>query len=73
MDQCFGGRVIHEEDKGRFLAMTTIPSIISAYGYDPDRVLEESNYSLLERDAPRLCGDRLDYALRDSYNFGILS
>ena len=64
---------MHEEDKLRFLDTTTIPSIISAHGFDPDRVLEESNYSLLERDAPRLCGDRLDYALRDSFAFGIIS
>ncbi|KAK4703436.1 hypothetical protein P7C70_g2783, partial [Phenoliferia sp. Uapishka_3] len=33
---------------------------------------QETNFSLLERDSPKLCGDRVDYGLRDCMNFGLL-
>lgn len=43
-----------------------ITTILNDYGYDIDRIADESNFPLLERDLPNLCADRLDYSLRES-------
>lgn len=42
-----------------------IPRILDRHGLDIDYILEEDNFPLLERDAPDLCADRIDYFLRD--------
>lgn len=73
MDNIFDGRVVHEEDKWLFLEMTDIPQILTRYGFDPHTVCNEDNFSLLERDAPKLCADRCDYGVRDAHAFGLLS
>lgn len=52
---------------------TTVPHIIRKHGYDSDYVLEEANFPLLELDAPAICADRLDYGLRDSVSFGMMT
>lgn len=67
------GYVIHEQDKPEFLASTTIPEVLIKHGFNPDRVLNEENFPLLELPKPDLCADRLDYSLRDSVAFGILT
>lgn len=67
------GYVVHEVDKLAYLNTTTIPAILNRYFGDADHVLEETNYSLLERDAPKLCADRLDYGLRDCHAFGLMT
>jgi len=73
LDSVFG-RVVHEGvEKEEYLSTTTLPNIIRSYGLDPERVLEESNYTLVELDAPSLCADRIDYGLRDSVAYGFLT
>ncbi|KAI5480456.1 hypothetical protein MNV49_000609 [Pseudohyphozyma bogoriensis] len=67
------GYVLHEEDKDEYLATTNLPAILRAHNLDPSRVFEETNFSLLERDSPALCADRVDYAVRDSEAFGFLT
>lgn len=67
------GYVVHEDDKMEYLDTTPIPDILSRHGLDPEEVLEESNYPLLELDPPAVCADRLDYGIRDSVSFGFLS
>lgn len=67
------GYVIHEVEKKDFLDSTTIREILTKHGFDPERVLEEENFPLLELPSPDICADRLDYALRDSTSFGFLS
>ena len=62
IDSTFG-YVVHEEDKDEFLAMGTLRQTLARHFADPDRVLEEHLFPLLERDAPKLCADRLDCAL----------
>lgn len=67
------GYVVHEVDKLSYLNTTTIPAILERHFGDAEHVLEETNYSLLERDAPKLCADRLDYGLRDCHAFGLMT
>ncbi|HWI48287.1 MAG TPA: hypothetical protein VNU45_08715, partial [Rummeliibacillus sp.] len=48
-----------------------IPSILSKYGYNYQQILfEDSKWNLLERPAPELCADRVDYTLRDMFQYG---
>ncbi len=49
-----------------------IPEILEEHGLDVDYILDESNFRLLERDAPDLCADRIDYFLRDALKAGKL-
>ncbi|MFB6190978.1 MAG: HD domain-containing protein, partial [Candidatus Nanohaloarchaea archaeon] len=42
-----------------------IPGILEKHGLEVDYILDEDNFPLLERDAPDLCADRIDYFLRD--------
>ncbi len=63
----------HEEHKEDYLAHTDIPGILARYGYDWRAFLHEEDFPLLEQPAPRLCADRLDYFLRDSFDLGLAS
>jgi HD superfamily phosphohydrolase len=55
----------HEKFHEKILMASEIPAILKKYGFDIARLLDEHNFSLLERSAPDLCADRIDYALRD--------
>ncbi|MBH0351061.1 hypothetical protein, partial [Bacillus thuringiensis] len=51
-----------------------IPAILAKYGYNyEDILLDDSKWTLLERSAPELCADRVDYTLRDMYTYGYVS
>ncbi|KAI1762974.1 hypothetical protein GGR53DRAFT_532062 [Hypoxylon sp. FL1150] len=63
----------HEVHKMRYVGTTHIPDILAAHGFGDLRPLDEALYPLVERPAPRLCADRLDYGLRDAVGFGHLS
>ncbi|TXT07281.1 hypothetical protein VHUM_03451 [Vanrija humicola] len=65
----------HEDNKARYVATTGLPALLERFGYDSSDagVLNEEAYPLVERPAPRLCADRLDYGLRDAVAFGALS
>ncbi|KAL1406882.1 hypothetical protein Q8F55_006291 [Vanrija albida] len=63
----------HEDEKERYVATTSLPALLRAHGLDPSAVLDEEAYPLVERPAPHLCADRLDYGLRDAAAFGVLS
>lgn len=71
VDSAFG-YVVHEQDKLEWLATTSLRETLSEYFSDPNAVLDEHLHPLLERDAPKLCADRLDYGLRDSVAFQLL-
>ncbi|KAI0017812.1 hypothetical protein F4780DRAFT_781946 [Xylariomycetidae sp. FL0641] len=63
----------HEAHKQRYLdAFTDVAATLAAHRLPPD-VLREERYPLVERAAPRLCADRLDYGLRDAVAFGCLA
>jgi len=46
-----------------FVLQTTIPKILTKYGFAVDYILEEKNFSLQETELPDLCADRISYAL----------
>ncbi|MDD5178055.1 MAG: HD domain-containing protein [Candidatus Nanoarchaeia archaeon] len=55
----------HEEFHEKIIRESEIPSILGRYGYDLNRILDISNFQLLEKKIPELCADRIDYLLRD--------
>ncbi|MDD5074128.1 MAG: HD domain-containing protein [Candidatus Shapirobacteria bacterium] len=55
----------HNRIHAKFVKSTDIPKILKKYGFRVERILNEENYSLLERNIPDLCADRVDYALRE--------
>lgn len=68
------GESYHEEIFSSVVKHSEIPAILSKYGYNyEDILLDDSNWTLLERSAPELCADRVDYTLRDMYTYGYIS
>ncbi|MGQ7775739.1 HD domain-containing protein [Bacillus sp. WC2507] len=64
----------HEEIFSSVVKNSEIPAILSKYGYNyEDILLDDSKWTLLERSAPELCADRVDYTLRDMYTYGYIS
>ncbi|KAI1397251.1 hypothetical protein F4819DRAFT_90323 [Hypoxylon fuscum] len=63
----------HEVHKMRYVKTTEIPDILTKHGFGDLKPLDEELYPLVERPAPHLCADRLDYGLRDAVGFGKLS
>ncbi len=53
-----------------FVKKTEIPSILKKHGLDVDYVLDDSNFTLEEKELPDLCADRIDYALRGAIHYG---
>lgn len=49
----------------KYIMTTDIPGILERNGFDVKRVTELKSFGLLEREIPDLCGDRIDYALRN--------
>ncbi|KAL2802850.1 hypothetical protein BJX63DRAFT_97861 [Aspergillus granulosus] len=61
----------HEVHKDRYvLGMTDLPAILERHGLDPEEVLKEELFPLVEQPSPHLCADRVDYALRDAVALG---
>lgn len=48
------------------LEQKEIADILRTYGFLPEEIADYRIFSLLESDAPNLCADRIDYALRES-------
>ncbi|MGH1286797.1 HD domain-containing protein [Bacillus toyonensis] len=64
----------HEEIFSSVVKNSEIPAILSKYGYNyEDILLDDSKWTLLERSAPELCADRVDYTLRDMYTYEYIS
>lgn len=55
----------HNTIHQRFVRKTEIPGILRKFNFVLKRILNEGNFSLLEREIPDLCADRIDYALRE--------
>ncbi len=47
-----------------FLIKNGIDTILKKYGYDFDIIADCHQFSLLEKEIPNICADRIDYALR---------
>ncbi|WP_395761313.1 HD domain-containing protein [Bacillus sp. 3G2] len=64
----------HEEIFSSVVKNSEIPAILSKYGYNyEDILLDDSKWTLLEKSAPELCADRVDYTLRDMHTYGYIS
>ncbi|MDM8364076.1 HD domain-containing protein [Bacillus thuringiensis] len=64
----------HEEIFSSVVNNSEIPAILARHGYNyEDILLDDSKWTLLERSAPELCADRVDYTLRDMYTYGYIS
>jgi len=61
----------HEKFHEKLIMQSEIPDILKKYGFKAEKILDEKNFPLLERDSPDLCADRIDYTFRDFVaNFG---
>lgn len=60
-----GDEGYHDTIHNRFVSKTEIPTILKKHGFSTERILDETNFPLLEREIPDLCADRVDYALRE--------
>jgi len=49
----------------KFIRNSETANVLVKYGFSIDRLLNEENYPLLEKNIPDLCADRIDYALRE--------
>ncbi len=52
---------------------STIPALLEKRKINIDKISDPHNFGLLEREIPDICCDRLDYCLRDSICFGIIT
>jgi HD superfamily phosphohydrolase len=60
----------HEDHARVVVERSDLPAIVRSHGLDIDDLLDASHWSLLEQPSPRLCADRIDYALRDLLTIG---
>lgn len=54
-----------DEQHEEILTRSAIPEILTKHGFLLDRITNYHLFKLLEREAPDLCADRVDYALRE--------
>ncbi|QST01100.1 HD domain-containing protein [Pontibacillus sp. ALD_SL1] len=61
----------HEEIYEQIIQHSEIPDILERHGYSAlDLLGNDEQWTLLEQSAPDLCADRVDYTLRDMYQYG---
>lgn len=60
---------IHDD----YIGKTEIPAILKKYNFSIEDILDDRRHPLKENNLPDLCADRIDYILRDSIAFKILS
>ncbi|MBI4130724.1 HD domain-containing protein [Candidatus Roizmanbacteria bacterium] len=53
---------IHHDE---FIRNSEISTILERYGVNAKQIAKLHNFTLLDRDLPNLCADRIDYALRE--------
>jgi len=49
----------------KYFLNSDVKNILVKYNYNPKRICNNKNFSLLEREIPDLCVDRIDYAIRE--------
>ena len=50
-----------------FIKNSELPKILEKYGLNVDRIANHKEDSLLEKELPDICADRVDYGLREMY------
>lgn len=64
----------HEKIYDTIINQSEIPKILKKNGYDyKDILFNEEKWTILEKSAPKLCADRIDYTLRDMYHYGYIT
>ncbi|WP_195987612.1 HD domain-containing protein [Clostridium sp. D53t1_180928_C8] len=64
----------HEKIYDTIINRSEIPKILKKNGYDyKDILFNEEKWTILEKSAPKLCADRIDYTLRDMYHYGYIT
>lgn len=48
-----------------YVLNSELPKVLKKYGYDAEKLADESRFSLLEQEIPNLCADRIDYLLQE--------
>lgn len=72
IDWVFGDPIKEDyQDKIHFKVIknSEIPKILSKYGLNYEEISQIENFPLLEREMPGLCADRIDYSLREIFNY----
>ncbi len=58
----------HEKIFLKVIEKSDIPTVLERYGFNyKDILLNEEKWTILEKKAPDLCADRIDYTLRDMF------
>ncbi|MDE1865458.1 MAG: HD domain-containing protein [Candidatus Micrarchaeota archaeon] len=65
-----GNEDMQDLNHGKMLAKTRVPMILERYGLEFSKITDIKRYGLLETEAPSLCADRVDYALKEFYYLG---
>lgn len=52
----------------KIIQNSEIPKILEDYNFNYKEISNHNNFSLLEKEAPSLCADRIDYSLRELTN-----
>lgn len=76
MDHVFGDALsqsYHDVHQEAYVVKTDIPAVLDSFGKDWRVYLDETAFPLLEQPSPALCGDRIDYSLRDIQDFGFMT
>ncbi len=54
-----------DDQHEKFFSNSILPGIIKKHGFDPQKISNYKNFTLLEQEIPDLCADRVDYSLRE--------
>jgi hypothetical protein len=77
IDYIFGGNDLnssyHEIIQKQIFEESEIPDILDKYSLDKDKIFDIHNFSILERNLPDLCADRVDYILRDLLTYDLFT
>lgn len=63
----------HEDRYPLVMRSPDITAVLHQFGYQVDQFLTIEPFKLLEHPLPGLCADRIDYTLRDLYQYGEIS
>ena len=63
----------HERFHDGTILDSEVPFILEKHGLDVEDILDEKRFTVLERELPDLCTDRIDYFLRFMLEYGMIS
>jgi HD superfamily phosphohydrolase len=53
-----------DNEQASYVMKSEIPAILKKHRYDPEHISHHTSFSLLDREVPDLCADRIDYSVR---------